>query len=524
MRTVFLTRWLRPWLVETALGTSLGVASVVGLASPLLRAEETVQVPHQAPSDPLYAAAVRRTAGMVGDAAAQRLARDHHLGVLNLTWEDTGRFKNSAVGPNISDMTIQVPVTDRNGVTRLNCMPVIRHDNFSDRSADVAPEKFFLQVGNEKGRDLRRVSLREYLGNPRLYLRNPKSWTGDGTYLLADRDTHVLVSAQACFLPVPKDGVAEFNPVLFNYQSAPGDPAVLAILATREGTSATIIDNQRDTFRGEGGAWGQQLYFNQNGQRARFTGQRLSDFPGGSGGPSVQLTKQKGLNMVLLIQVPLKQKERPRHNCWPTYESDGMLPLSAKEMRRSNVEDAVIGHGKAQGPFTEIAGLPIERDSRFPVRVTVQFYKATSDGVVSERDMKEIAEQINKVYDQGDFVGSLVTEGHTQRPTEHDGPKVQPPSWWADFWRHYQQHYGKTRPDVLRELRETHGADWVPATERALADEAGKLASGGAREGAPETAAPAWQPTQDNALALTLVGGCGLLGMVGGLGLRRRGR
>ena len=47
------------------------------------------------------------------------------------------------------------------------------------------------------------------------------------TSLLAPRDTHALVSAQAAFLPVPRGGDAEFNPVLFNYQSVPGDPAVL---------------------------------------------------------------------------------------------------------------------------------------------------------------------------------------------------------------------------------------------------------------------------------------------------------
>src|SRR5260370_15813413 len=99
-------------------------------------------------SDPAYAAAVRRAAGMVGDGEAQRLAGGHGLRLLNLTWEDTGRFKNSAVGPNISDMTIQVPVTGRDGVTRLSCMPVIRHDNFSDRTADVAPEQLLLLACN----------------------------------------------------------------------------------------------------------------------------------------------------------------------------------------------------------------------------------------------------------------------------------------------------------------------------------------------------------------------------------------
>src|SRR5262249_18118460 len=159
----------------------------------------------------------------------------------------------------------------------------------------------------------------------------------------------------------------------------------------------------------------------------------------------------------------------------------------------------------AEGPFTEIAGLPIERDPRFPVRVTVQFYKATSDGVVTPEDMKEIAEQINKVYDQGDYVGSLVTEGHTQRPTEHDGPKVQPACWWDDFWAHYHKHYGKTRAETLEELRKARGADWTPTTERELADEAEKLATGAG-------AAPASGPSGGHTLPVALLGG-GLVGV-----------
>ena len=59
------------------------------------------------------------------------------------------------------------------------------------------------------------------------------------------------------------------------------------------------------------------------------------------------------------------------------------------ELRRSksDVENAVIGHGKIEGPYTEIDNMAIERDPRFPIRVTVQFYKATSNGVVSEKDL-----------------------------------------------------------------------------------------------------------------------------------------
>ena len=87
-----------------------------------------------------------------------------------------------------------------------------------------------------------------------------------------------------------------------------------------------------------------------------------------------------------------------------------------RKMRKSDVEEAVIGHGKVEGPFTEIGGLDIERDDRYPVRVTVQFYKATSNGVVSEESMAEVAAQIERVYRQADYVGSLVVQGKRDAP------------------------------------------------------------------------------------------------------------
>ena len=94
---------------------------------------------------------------------------------------------------------------------------------------------------------------------------------------------------------------------------------------------------------------------------------------------------------------------------------------------RSNVEVAVLGHGQAKGPFTELDGLTIQRDRRFPVRVTVQFYQATSNGVVNQADIGRLAKQIAKVYAAGDYVGSLVTDGPTGRPTEWKGAHAAPP-------------------------------------------------------------------------------------------------
>lgn len=421
----------------------------------LLAAEDT----------PSFRETVERVQQMSSHPDARRMARELGLDIVNVTWEDTGRFQNSAVGPNISDMTIQVavPLEERDGNT-LHAMPVIRFPNFTDRSADIDPELFFLLVGNERGQDLRRITLKEFLQNPTLYLNDPGSWRGEGRRSLyaPNRDSRVLVSAQACFLPIPQAGSVTFNPVLFNYQSVREDPAVLTLLATREGSSVTVIDNVRDAFE-EGNSWGQRLFFNKNGERASLTGERESDFHARDGevpnGPMPDAAGESGLNMVLLIQVPLRQRNPPRTNTMDW--EDGVFYSMAPEMdmlwEDSDVENAVIGHGEVEGPFTEIDRLPIERDPRFPVRVTVQFYKATSNGVVNEADLKEIHAQIERVYAESDFVGSLVTDGDQGRVTEYDGPKVQPEGWWEEFWERHEANTGDTREEAIRKLRRLLG-------------------------------------------------------------------
>ncbi len=427
-----------------------------------------------------YQRTIAATANMVHDPQTRALVQKYGLDIVNLTWEDTGRYKNSAVGPNISDMTIQVgfedPTTRQFQVT---CMPVIRYPNFRDLTCDLDPRDFTLLVGNHKGEPLRRVSLYDFLAHPRSYLTNPASWRGERHSLLAPRDTRVLVSAQACFLPIPKSGKATFNPVLFNYQSRKGDPAVLAILATREGTSVTVIDNERDAFR-SGSVWGQRLFFNANGQRASLTGERESDFVAKGGdrtsptpGVPGQPQNTSGLNMVLLIQVPLKQRPLPRSKApvapGIAYESKAAgMPAP----RASDIENAVIGHGDLEGPFTEIDNLAIERDERFPVRVTVQFYKATSNGVATEADIAAIKANIERIYAQSTDVGSLVTGGETGRVTEYEGVKVQPTDWWEDFWERYEASTGISRYEAIRRLRELLGTNFrqQPVCELYLRD------------------------------------------------------
>jgi hypothetical protein len=382
-----------------------------------------------------YQRTVDKVVGMVSDSDVTSKAARRKLSVVNVTWEDTGRAQGSSLGPNISDLTLQVRRKDPSGRFVQALMPVIRPPNFVDRTGDVPADKFFVRVGNERGGSLRSVALTDLLKNLKEYASAPASILGSGN-LMAPRDSHFLVSAQAVFLPIPKSGKAEFNPVLFNYQSAPGSPAVLSILVTREGTSVSVIENKPEDRAGT--AWGQEIYFNNKGQRAAFTAERKSDVEAriaAQGGPKTEADRSalaKGADVLFLIQVPLIHEQRGRLGgaLPPPAPAATMAPGAAPKpamksapragaaAETSDVEQAVLGHGPNLGPYNEGHGLRLVRDPKFPIRVTVQFYKATSNGVASETDLDSIARSIGSVYEHADFVGSLVMpEGDPRRPT-----------------------------------------------------------------------------------------------------------
>lgn len=426
------------------------VALALSLLAPLATAQSIAE-PTPAPArkviDPArqYEWMVRRVANMVEDERAYTAASGYGLQLLNVLWEDTGRWEGSSVGPNISDVTIEVEGW-RNGKThRTYLMPVLRHDNFTDKTADVPIDKIVIPVGNHSGGELHLVTLKELLDSPGQFMSTRDRGKIKGDSLLARRDSHALVSAQHAFLPVPKEGKATFWPVVFNYQSTRKNPAVLTILVTRQGTSMTIIDNARDTVTGRD-SWGQRLYFNKHGEKAPLIAERLADVKASGVTANGENAQDLGsdANVLMLIQVPLRYRPpQPRKMDYqpmdmaatgaPMAEPPASKPASGRG--RSDVDVAVLGHGQTEGPYTELDGLTIARDPRFPVRVTLQFYQATSNGVVSRADVKAMAAQIRKVYGKGDYVGSLVVPSGVDRlrPTNWNGVGAAPDVTWRDF-------------------------------------------------------------------------------------------
>lgn len=412
--------------------------------------------------DSTFSTTLQKVVNMTRDAKLRDRVRQLGLNVINVMWEDTARTPGSVWGPNITDMTLQVRHPDRPDKTEL--LPVIRHPNFTDKTADVPLDLVKIKVGNETGGELRVVSLREYLTNLNRYVSYPRRLHSQNQPLVTEKDTHVLVSAQACFLPIPKRGKCEFNPVLFNYQSRRDNPAVLTILIATEGSSATALDNSTDKA-----SWGQNVYFNHDGQKTCLTGERLSDYKENRAqdmarqeGISVEEARSRvsvaeDVNMVMVVQVPLKHAEQSDRSFGESDEMDQLFcDLSAPAMRSfaetSDMEDAVIGHGEGEGEHPETGGYKLERDDRYPIRLTVQFYKATSNGVINYKDLENIRQCIDAAYESADYIGSLVVgtlekgrlgmgEARPTQPAPSEQPVLSPPKDFLQVVNPFKKHH-----------------------------------------------------------------------------------
>jgi hypothetical protein len=378
------------------------------------------------------------------------LANSYGMNIQTVSWEDTARFMNSCYGPNISDMTLH---------TQGYNMPIFRKPNYADVTSDIDIDKFNLVVGNEDGSELRKITLKEYLENISKYVNNDKV---KNMYL--ERDSKILTSSQACILPL-EDGEVEFNVRLYNYQTRKNDPAVLVIITSSQGTSCQIIDSN-DT----------KLYFNNNGKASNFLAKRLKDDRKERGvSLEGEMThEEKERNALYIFQIPLKQKPlmHRKNTCYndenninnviyidsELIEQDCILEnyninnikeacnynnINTKYYDSSNFnkrskntrgfDNAILRAGESHGPYYGTNNLELIRDEKYPIRCTVQFYKVTDDEKIPQDEICKISEQINKIYNHGTNISSLVYD-NTNRITEPTLENNIPPKNYLSGW------------------------------------------------------------------------------------------
>ncbi len=352
---------------------------------------------------------------LTDDMSTIRLLKAHGLNANTVSWEDTGRSKGSCLGPNISDMTLVVK--DSNAL-----MPVIRKPNFADVTHDVPIETFNV---NHEGTV---KSLKALLEELNLY---------------DARDSVVLTSSQCCVLPVEFGKKTQFAVQLFNYQSRSEDPAVLVILASKNGTSVQVLDSSNT-----------KLFFDDLGTAKWFSVERLENVRIRAGEQKTRVDSFKEMktaeildNRLMMIQVPLKQKPRSHERsyyggvqecCAFTNEDceeescDGGADLFGDTVvyRSANLgipkglalprgmDMGQIGLGDSAGPYTGVGSTVLTRDSALPIRCTFQYYRVTDAGKLDEKSILDIKEQLEQSLKAATAQGSLVLNPDSGRLTE----------------------------------------------------------------------------------------------------------
>ena len=330
------------------------------------------------------------------------LLRSYGIDIQSVAWEDSARDKGSCVGPNISDMTLYVDNIR---------MPIIRKPNFSDVTYDLPIDFFKVCVGNENDKERKIISLKKLIQDIKVYSNN---YTIND--LLCDRDEQILSSAQCCLLPCKENSNVNFCIDLYNYQSINDDPAVLVITSSKDGTSIQVLESHNE-----------KLYFNDNGNAYDFKAERLADIRKkrtGRGQESVKkysdMSGQEKLeNTIMVFQIPLKRKKTMlSRSVGESCCMDDSAPLEmSMPMKSKGIDMGVLSKGDYKGSYGGTKNLKLERDPRFPIRCTFQWYRVTDTTTIEETVVKDIASQFKMFEDNASEYGSLVTTT-TDRKTE----------------------------------------------------------------------------------------------------------
>jgi len=392
-------------------------------------------------SDPAYVNLAQLLPGIIRNPKIADQLRSYGLVVTETSWNDTGRDAMSSGGANISDVKLAAITRDRAGAFKPIPQPIVRLNNFEDKTVDIDLDKVFIPVGNAWGVKPFQVSLRSFIEYLPLFLSKPEMISGS---LLAPRDSQLLVSAQASIMPVPKNGRADFVPSIYNYQSTAEHPALLVIMVTNLGTSVTVIDNTRDPLSSGGWGGGQMLFHNKNGQKSPLTLESLKDVSSTKAGRKrvEDLTKSgqeiagvSGVNQVMMISIPLVYPERPRRFLGGAASLESAAATGVRRRSFSagarGLDTGVVGVAEySVGPFVELDGKgpQLQRDGKRPIRIDVVRYMATDTADLTVEELRTLPEELRRIYAAGENLGSLVTGDDYTRVTRNYEPWRQ--KWW----------------------------------------------------------------------------------------------
>jgi hypothetical protein len=383
-----------------------------------------------------------RLAALPECSLTQQEAAARGLQFTRVSWEDTSKYWGTTSVQ--SDLTLEL-VGDHGVGTPV---PVLRSPIYADNPWLVDASTISLNVSNwTRDGSPATMSLVQLLASP-YYVHDKSEGLGGGALpnVYAALDTHVLMTTQACFLPMnPRDPVGSHVEFCIAINVTPGK-AVMVFVATKHGTMVQFVP----------GGKVHRLFFKKHYVKYLFAARRLDDQRAMQGSTSTapMTAEEKEDNVLFIFQVPLKLRDRASEFSFPhagrfpgssfpsfgaagpfrdaSLFSGGAAPAAAAfgsaapatpafgttapPAARINVRptaarsapvagavrfaeggthDAILGRGRPVADTYEeyFNLLEWERDRESRVRVTAQFYKITTTGVILDRDLDAIVTQ-----------------------------------------------------------------------------------------------------------------------------------
>lgn len=327
-----------------------------------------------------------------------------------VTWEDIRRQKfNPTGGPCITDSWLnQLRENGHRSHARI-ARPSCSRDVTIDWEFDAIP----LMVGNQaKGNNgkLHQVTLTHYLQNLNRYT----NLSVDGDFVIKGLDTHIAVSPQTSLLHSLDDEEVQFTPVVHHYQFDRKQPSQLIIVASANGTSCFVCDEQT-----------KELPFNANGGAYNYAAERLASFrahmhgtgAAKSSGPMSDFENYKNVLFVFMFELETTREEKIFFDTVPTDEDEVMRGMDDDHKHHQIYEPAIIGMGTYRGAFPD-PKITIKRLSRASGRLALHRFQI--GGVFTNSWTTASHEEAQKwsdgIFNGGGQVGSLVFDVDN-RPT-----------------------------------------------------------------------------------------------------------
>lgn len=342
-----------------------------------------------------------------------------------VSWEDVQRgYTNEGLscwGPNISD----VRLWEKSG----KLLYTLRSDNWNEKLGFISVDDLSVIVGNDHTEEDGSISIEPItFGN---FLRNITAYSGledvDSLYN-EELDKKVSIRFQTVFLPISdEEDRVEFCTESYNYNThSDSDPRNLLILCTPQGTSV-----QQDGFGAK------KIFYhgvNKHGSIERYwleaekskhkvgssqkeTSAEIEDALSRGKATAIHIgteAMQKRFNVQMLIQVPLKQKEKPQQLVYKC--ADFSLESEFSEFIDKYCGEECFDEGGPRGMQGVSNAARVSRGSKYdtwdgltltnPVRdpnqhitVTVTMYYTVMGGVPKQEDVKAAVKDLEALYE-----------------------------------------------------------------------------------------------------------------------------